>query len=168
MAQFGGGPPGIFLFFFVAIFVVVIGGILFNIAKGVGEWTSNNAQEQRTNAAELVAKRTEVSGGKNSTSTSYYATFEFSGGERKELEVGGGDYGQFAEGDLGQLTHQGTRFLGFVRGPRRPSEPPMIPVAQIPQNLSCAYCGSAIPAGKIKCEGCGWTWKPAPKNEVNA
>lgn len=165
-AQFGGAPP-FFMFIFVAIFVFVIGKILFTIGSGVNEWASNNAQPQRCDDAEIVAKRTEVSGGQKSTSTTYYATFELVGGVRKELEVDGDEYGQFAEGDAGRLTHQGTRFLGFVREPRR-QVGALPPIAEIPQNLLCAYCGSAIPSGKIKCDGCGWTWKPAPKSEVNA
>jgi hypothetical protein len=162
LAQFGGssfgGPPPIFMFFFVAIFVLVIGGILFNIGKGVTEWADNNAQPERLDDAEIVSKRTEVSGGEKSTSTTYFATFELVGGERKELEVTGRDFGQFAEGDRGQLTHQGTRYLGFARQRERP-EITVAPAASLP-NLTCDYCGSAIPSGQIKCASCGWTWKP--------
>lgn len=157
---------GPFMLIFAAIFLFVIGGILFNIGKGVSEWASNNSQPQRYDDAEIVAKRTEVSGGEKSTSTTYYTTFELAAGERRELEVDGSDYGQFAEGDTGRLMHQGTRFLGFAREPRRKADAP--PIVNIPQHLTCDYCGSALPSGKIKCEGCGWTWKPAPKNEVNA
>lgn len=147
-------------FFFFAIFALVIGIILFNIVKGVGEWASNNAQPRLTNEAKVVSKRTEVSGHHEHTSTSYYVTFELQGGERKELSVSGREFGQLSEGDTGQLTHQGTRYLGFFRQPRR-AEPPVIE-PPIPTNLVCAYCGNAIPAGRIKCDGCGWTWKPAP------
>ena len=32
-----------------------------------------------------------------------------------ELHVSGFEYGQLAEGDRGQLSFQGTRYLGFVR-----------------------------------------------------
>ena len=73
LAQFGGsgfGPPPIFMFFFVAIFVIVIGGILFGIGKSVSEWASNNAQPAQCDDARIVSKRTEVSGGQKSTSTS--------------------------------------------------------------------------------------------------
>lgn len=166
--SFGMGPTPIFMFFFVLIFVIVIGSMLFKAAQGFTEWSSNNAQPERYDDAEIVSKRTEVSGGKNSTSTTYYATFELAGGERKELEVEGRDHGQFAEGDTGQLRHQGTRFLGFVRQLEREDEPPRIASAQPPANLLCSYCGSAIPGGKIKCDSCGWTWKPGLKTEVNA
>ena len=156
-----GGPPPIFMFFFVAIFVIVIGSILVKAVQGVSEWSSNNAQPERCDDAEVVSKRTEVSGGEKSTSTTYFTTFELVGGERKELKVKGQDYGLFAEGDHGQLRHQGTRFLGFVRRLEPVEELPRIAEVDIPANLVCAYCGSALPKGKIKCDGCGWTWRPA-------
>ena len=162
LAQFGGpsfgGPPPIFMFFFVVIFMIVIGGIIFNIGKGVVEWSSNNAQPELCDDAEVVAKRTEVSGREKSTSTTYYVTFELPGGERKELELSGSEYGQFAEGDTGRLRHQGTRYLGFTRQPRH-ADPPLVE-STVPKNLLCAYCGNAIPNGEIKCAGCGWTWRP--------
>ena len=154
------------MFFFVAIFVFVIGSILFNIGKGVSEWADNNAQPERCNDAEIVSKRTEVSGGERSTSTTYYATFELPGSERKELKISGRDYGQFAEGDWGRLRHQGTRYLGFDRQPRS-VKPPLVSRTDAPDNLLCTYCGSAIPAGKVKCDGCGWTWRPGKPEEAD-
>ena len=36
-------------------------------------------------------------------------------GDRMELRVSGREYGLLAEGDRGQLTFQGTRYLSFVR-----------------------------------------------------
>ena len=155
------GAPGIFSIIpilFVVVFVIVIGGILFNIGKGVNEWASNNAQPQLAQEATVVSKRTEVSGGEKSTSTSYFATFELPFGARKELEVSGREYGQLAEGDRGQLHHQGTRYLGFTRS-AEPVEP-LLMAANMPAGLKCDYCGSLLPKGEIKCAGCGWTWKP--------
>jgi hypothetical protein len=157
------GMPAIFSIFpilFVLVFVIVIGGILFNIGKGVSEWTSNNAQPEQAGEAEVVSKRTEVSGGKRSTATEYFITFELAGGVRKELEVSGREYGQVAEGDHGQLRHQGTRYLGFARQPR-PVEPAVVAM-NVPAGLKCDYCGNALPPGEIKCGGCGWTWQPQP------
>ena len=152
--------PSLFLFVFFAIFLIVAGLILFTIVKGIGQWASNNAQPVQQDPAEVVAKRTEVSGGEKSTSTTYYATFELAGGVRKELHLPGRGYGQLAEGDRGQLTHQGTRFLGFARQPRVAETTPP-PIAAPPPNLVCAYCGNALPAGAVKCGSCGWTWRPA-------
>ncbi len=152
-------PPPIFIFFFVVVFMIAIGRILLKAGMGVSEWASNNAEPENRVEAKVVSKRTEVSGRRESTSTTYYITFELPGGERKELSVSGREYGQLSEGDSGLLTHQGTRYLGFTREPHRVEPPPMEP--QVPKNLVCAYCGNAIPMGQIKCEGCGWTWKPS-------
>ena len=52
----------------------------------------------------------------HSTYTHYYATFEVESGDRMEFELRGSEYGLLAEGDLGKLTFQGTRYLGFERG----------------------------------------------------
>ncbi|WP_338030915.1 DUF2500 domain-containing protein [Fervidibacillus halotolerans] len=51
----------------------------------------------------------------NSSSTSYFVTFEFESGDRKEFKLSGKDYGMLAEGDFGMLTFKGTRYLGFER-----------------------------------------------------
>jgi hypothetical protein len=51
----------------------------------------------------------------SSTSTSYYVTFEVESGDRMELHVEGHEYGLLVEGDKGDLSFQGTRYLGFVR-----------------------------------------------------
>ena len=50
-----------------------------------------------------------------STSTSYYATFEVESGDRMELHVPATEYGLLIEGDQGDLTFQGSRFLSFER-----------------------------------------------------
>lgn len=49
------------------------------------------------------------------SSTSYYVTFQVDSGDRMELSVSGSEYGVLAEGDKGQLTFQGTRYLTFDR-----------------------------------------------------
>jgi hypothetical protein len=50
-----------------------------------------------------------------STSSSYYVTFEVASGDRMELLVPTNEYGYLIEGDRGELTFQGTRYLGFAR-----------------------------------------------------
>nr|WP_231116783.1 DUF2500 family protein [Paenibacillus polymyxa] len=45
----------------------------------------------------------------------YYITFEFEGGERKELKVKGTDFGMIVSGDRGEVHYKGTQFLEFVR-----------------------------------------------------
>ena len=99
------------------VFVLVVGAIIFAVVKGIGTWAWNNQQPVVTAAARVAAKRTETRGmGDDSpVRTSYYATFELTGGERREVGISGSEYGQLAEGDAGNLTMQGTRYQGFAR-----------------------------------------------------
>lgn len=75
---------------------------------------ANDASPVLEAYAKVVAKRTRVSG-MESSSTHYYATFEFTDGSRTEFSVQGQEYGMIAEGDRGTLRTQGTRYLGFSR-----------------------------------------------------
>ena len=103
--------------FIAIIFIFVIGFILFNVIKGVSEWSKNNASPVLTVPANIVTKRTKVSGGSGNSSshTSYYITFEVDSGDRIELRVNGSEYGKLADGDLGKLTFQGSRYHQFER-----------------------------------------------------
>lgn len=110
--------------FVFAIFAVVIVCFIALAVKGIGTWHKNNNSPRLTVQAAVVAKRqnTDVhhhsnnNGGMHtSTSTHYYVTFQFDSGDRLELHVPGREYGMMAEGDVGDLTFQGTRFLGFDR-----------------------------------------------------
>ncbi len=70
--------------------------------------------------AKLVSRRYSVShhngaNGHMNRSTSHYVTFEFESGDRMEFHVTGREYGLMVEGDKGNLTFQGTRFLNFQR-----------------------------------------------------
>jgi hypothetical protein len=106
-------------------FVLITGLIIFLIARGVMRWHSNNQQPIQTLPALIVAKRSHVSGGAGNSSahTSYYATFELPGGERREFVVPSSVFGQLAERDQGQLSFQGTRFKGYNRlGPAQPMQ----------------------------------------------
>ena len=51
----------------------------------------------------------------STTTTSYHVTFEFDSGDRSEFSLSGSQYGMLAEADIGILTFQGTRYLGFER-----------------------------------------------------
>jgi len=161
--------PGSGLFTLVPVFIgivflFVIGSIVFGVIKNLAQWSENNAQPVLTQEATLVAKRTEVSGTHQRSSTSYYLTFELPDSERREFSVSGSEYGLQAEGDSGQLRFQGTRYLGFTRSFAPREEPP----DAIPANLVCNYCGSAIPNGSIKCDGCGSVWRPKPADSEAA
>lgn len=87
------------------IFVLVIGGIIFAIVKGIGTWAWNSG----------TGSTTDSDFGSGRVSTSYYVTFEVAGGGRMEFGMSGREYGLLAEGDPGTLTFQGTRYKGFAR-----------------------------------------------------
>ena len=115
---------GAFGAMFSIVFVLVIGMFVVTAVKGIGEWNKNNNSPRLTVPAVIVAKRTNVTrhrhGGANGhhhhhTTTTYYITFEVDSGDRMELRVDGAEYGLLVEGDLGELTFQGTRYLGFER-----------------------------------------------------
>ena len=109
---------------FTIMFVLVIGMFLVTAVKGISQWNKNNHSPRLTVPATVVAKRTNVTrhhhGGANGhhhhhASTSYYVTFQVESGDRMELHVAGTEYALLIEGDSGNLTFQGTRYLGFER-----------------------------------------------------
>ena len=111
--------------FITVIFVLVVGGIILTVVRGIGTWSKNNASPRLTVSAEVATKRTDISRhrhhssgtgmGHTHTSTRYYVTFQVESGDRMEFSVSGAEYGMLAEGDQGSLTFQGTRYLGFER-----------------------------------------------------
>ena len=114
----------LFRIMFALAFFLVIGMFLVFAVKGIAQWNQNNHSPRLTVPAVIVAKRTNVTrhhhsgaGGHHHhhTSTSYYVTFQFGGGDRMELLVSGSEYGMLVEGDHGDLSFQGTRYLSFVR-----------------------------------------------------
>lgn len=121
--------------FIFAVFAIIIVSFIVAAVKGIGTWHKNNNSPRLTVDASVVSKRqnTTVHHNNNGTmhtssSTTYYATFQFDSGDRLELCVSGGEYGLLAEGDVGELTFQGTRYLGFDRrGTAEPAseEPPI-------------------------------------------
>ena len=123
---------------FYLIFGTVIVLFIVTAVKGIGTWHKNNNSPRLTVNAAVVSKRqnttvhhhhdSNTGGMHNSSSTTYYATFQFDSGDRLELCVSGREYGLLAEGDVGELTFQGTRYLGFDRrGTAEPAseEPPI-------------------------------------------
>ncbi len=112
----------IFGIVFFLMFFAVFGLILFTIIKSVSQWNKNNHSPRLTVPAHVVAKRANVSHHHNagemhhsSTSTSYYVTFQVTSGDRMELHMAGHEYGLLVEGDYGNLTFQGTRYISFER-----------------------------------------------------
>ena len=102
------------------MFIVVFGIIIFSIIQGISTWHKNNNSPRLTVPAVIVAKRTDVTHHHNGDnmathSTWYYATFQVESGDRMEFAVDGMEYGMLAEGDMGKLSFQGTRYLSFER-----------------------------------------------------
>ena len=118
-----GGDPGFDVTFSIMqvimllVFVLVLGSIIVTLIRGVGEWNKNNQSPKLTVPATVVAKRSDVHRGIETmpTFTSYYVTFQVESGDRMEFEVSDMEYGMLAEGDSGELTFQGTRYLNFRR-----------------------------------------------------
>lgn len=108
---------------FTLVFVLVIGMFVVTAVKSISQWNRNNHSPKLTVPATIVAKRTNVShhhhhgtGMHHTThSTTYYVTFQVESGDRMELNVTGYEYGMLIEGDRGNLSFQGTRYLGFER-----------------------------------------------------
>lgn len=122
MGFFFGGFEVIFFLMFFLIF----GLFLFGLISGIARWNKNNHAPRLTVNATVVAKRANVSHHTHtahhnmasvhtSSSTSYYVTFEVESGDRMELLVGSNEFGLLVEGDVGRLSFQGTRYLGFER-----------------------------------------------------
>ena len=115
----------LFQIMFSLVFFLVIGTFIVIAVKGIQEWNKNNHSPRLTVPATVVAKRTNVShhhhnhGGTGmhhtTHSTTYYVTFQVESGDRMELHVAGHEFGMLIEGDRGDLTFQGTRYLGFER-----------------------------------------------------
>ena len=112
---------GIFGVMFSLVFFTVIGIFVYTAVTGFRQWNKNNNSPRLTVPATVVTKRTNISShhhGDNHhhhTSTTYHVTFQFESGDRMELMLSGFDYGMLAEGDFGNLSFQGTRFLSFER-----------------------------------------------------
>lgn len=100
---------------FGVVFVLIL-------VKIIGQWNKNNHSPRLTVEATVVAKRGHTTHHHDAgefhhshSSTTYYVTFQFESGDRRELHVPHHQFGYLVEGDRGRLTFQGTRFLGFER-----------------------------------------------------
>ena len=118
--MFYAGFDMLFSILFPILFLVVLGMILCAIIGNISTWNKNNHSPRLTVPATVVAKRTEVSRHRTDntmthTFTTYYVTFQVESGDRMEFEVDGSDYGLLMQGDIGKLSFQGTRYLGFER-----------------------------------------------------
>ena len=106
------------------VFAIVIGTIIVRATQGAQEWKTNNNSPVLTVDGEVITKRADVRSHNHmageghqhaGSSTTYYATFQFSSGDRLELKIPSKEYGMIVEKDFGSLTFQGTRYLEFKR-----------------------------------------------------
>ena len=119
----------VFSIVFPLIFFGLMCLFIFTLISNLRTWNKNNHSPRLSVPAAVVAKRTDIShsdaanagdlsgahGYRTSTYTSYYVTFQVESGDRMEFEVDGSDYGLLVQGDIGKLSCQGTRYLGFER-----------------------------------------------------
>ena len=114
----------LFQILFLLVFGLAVGILLVSLIRGARQWNKNNQSPRLTVSARVVAKRADVSRRRNldsdhmahtSSYTTYYVTFEVESGDRLELTMDGSQYGLLVEGDRGNLTFQGTRYLGLQR-----------------------------------------------------
>ena len=109
---------------FFLVFLFIMGTFVVTAVSGISRWNKNNNSPRLTVEATVVAKRGNTTrhhhhganGHMHHTyNNTYYATFQFASGDRIELQMTGHEFGLIVEGDKGNLTFQGTRFLGFER-----------------------------------------------------
>lgn len=115
----------LFPFVFLLMFGFARYTLISSAAARAQEKRKNDASPRLTVPASVVTKRAQVgtthhhnaatNTGGTYYNTKYFATFQFESGDRLELSVSPGEYGMLVEGDCGQLSFQGTRYLGFVR-----------------------------------------------------
>lgn len=115
---------GLFEILFLIVFVIVLLTFILTFVRGISQWHKNNQSPRLTVEATVVSRRYDVShyhhndnngAGHTTSSTWYYVTFQVASGDRMEFSVSGREYGLLAEGDWGNLSFQGTRYLGFQR-----------------------------------------------------
>jgi Protein of unknown function (DUF2500) len=95
--------------------LLVVGIFILIVVSLVTTFIRNASSPRLAREVRVTGKRLSVSGGKNSSSTYYYATFEFPDGSREEFGVSSQIYGMIAEGDVGTLESQGTYVWNFHR-----------------------------------------------------
>ena len=107
-------------------FITVFGLIIYRVVLSAQQYKRNNESPVLTVDAKVTGKRMDVNDYHHADMTNntmdvgysqsyYYVTFEVNSGDRMEFHVRSEEYSMLAEGDVGKLTFQGTRYLGFAR-----------------------------------------------------
>ena len=104
---------------FILIPLLMISVIALRLFQNMCQWNQDNHSPRLTVPATVVCKRDDRHRHRNGNHTHHrtydYATVQFESGDRLELELQGHEYGLLVEGDRGNLTFQGSRYLGFER-----------------------------------------------------
>ena len=104
---------------FLLVFCFVFGTIVFALIGSLRQWNKDNHSPRLTVPATVVGRREHrsTSGSREHRhyTTRYYITFQFESGDRLELHIPSNEFGYIVEGDRGNLTFQGSRFLEFER-----------------------------------------------------
>ena len=109
------------IFVFAIAFVVVWGILNYYLFQSIAIWRKNNRSPKIIELATVVAKRKRIvhhqnfDGSNASTSIMYYITFQMKNGNSMECLVPRKDYSLIVHGDIGRLTHQGTKYISFER-----------------------------------------------------
>ncbi|XMB86107.1 DUF2500 domain-containing protein [Mycoplasmatota bacterium WC44] len=109
---FAGGDPffQVFIVVFIIIFVSILSFFIYAISTGIKQGIANKKEPILTVTAKVVSKRTYNHGDFQSR---YYTTFEVESGDRMEFEMPIDKSGYIVEGDQGELTFQGYKFIEF-------------------------------------------------------
>ena len=113
----GFGMFSIMEFLFPLFFLAFFGIFIVILFRSLKQWNKNNHSPRLTVEVTVVGRRNHRSGGghNHSAHASYYITFQVESGDRMEFHVSGQEYGLLIEGDRGNVSFQGTRYLGFER-----------------------------------------------------
>ena len=107
----------IFVIFFLLVFVLIFSALL----RGWKRNRQDDRSPRLTVDAKVISKRMEIIQHRHHehmvtrSASRYFVTFEVASGDRMELAMSGSEYGLLVEGDRGQLTFQGSRYLSFDR-----------------------------------------------------
>ena len=106
------------------IFVIIFIGIIASLFTGLRQWKKNEESPRLSIEAIVKSKRTNVTGNihpnhhhnihSHSSTTIYFVPLKRVVTD-SEFHVSGKEYGILAEGNIGTLTFQGTRYLDFIR-----------------------------------------------------
>lgn len=101
------------------VFALVFGVFGYTFYRMIKEKKTNDNSPRLTVNARIVDKRSDMGryhhDNHHHYNYSYYVTFEFESGDRTELRVPYNEFGLLVVGDVGDLTLQGTRYIGFDR-----------------------------------------------------